>query len=532
LVPRCLLDLSAMSEKATPVTVVTGFLGAGKTTLVNYILNKQTSRRICVIENEYGEIAIDNALVGENLKSDEDIITMDNGCVCCTVRGDLVKALLNLATRRTDFDAILIETTGIADPSPIIAVFNSNEFIALNYTIDSVLCLVDAKHIIQHLDEVKPDDAINEAQQQVAFADKVIINKTDLVNAKQLRGVKRRLRRVNKFAQLLQSQQSQVNIDEILGLGAFNIDNALSIDPKLLEAEDDVCDDSDCDLDHDHSKHDHDHHHHHKHDHKKDPDHKEHDHDHGKDGHKEHDHHKDHDHKEHDHGQGKEHKNKDENQAVSGNKRKEPDEAEGHGNTKSKRKKHDLNEVKSCGLRFSSPFDMNCFNATMEYLLGTRSKDIFRSKGVLAFHGNGRDRFVFQGVHENAQLGKAKVPFEEKDPLESCLVFIGKGLDRAELQSMFDDCVHPVKAEVAAKIADKLEGLLSGGRSEEQQDLLDEAIDLELMKLYAQTQQSGQSIRELVTELKEKNELSQIISDMSVDEIVEDIEGMLEDGDA
>ena len=177
-------------EEKLAVTIVTGFLGAGKTTLVNYILNEQHGKKICVIENEFGAVNIDQALVAENISSAEELISMDNGCACCTVRGDLVKALIGLKDRRKDFDAVLLETTGLADPAPILQTFDSNPVLQNNYRIDCVTTLVDVKFIKQHLDEVRPEGTVNEAVQQVAFADRVVINKVDLVSKEELRSVK------------------------------------------------------------------------------------------------------------------------------------------------------------------------------------------------------------------------------------------------------------------------------------------------------------------------------------------------------
>jgi len=161
----------------------TSFLGAGKTTLVNYILKEQNKWKICVLENEFGEVAIDDGLVAESLDAPEDLITMDNGCVCCSVRGDLVRTLGQLASRRKDFDAILLETTGLADPAPITYTIQTNPKISDNYKIDSIVCLADCKHLGAHLDEKKPDGSVNEALQQVAFADKILLNKIDLVTS-------------------------------------------------------------------------------------------------------------------------------------------------------------------------------------------------------------------------------------------------------------------------------------------------------------------------------------------------------------
>ena len=170
----------------TPVTIITGFLGAGKTTLVNHILKGDHGKLIAVIENEFGAVSIDDALVGENMKEKEDVITMDNGCVCCTVRGDLVRALLTLKDRAKKFDHVIIETTGLADPAPVAFTFFINPEIADAYRIDSILCLADAKHVGIHLEEEKPDGAVNEAVQQVAFADRILLNKIDLVSEAEL----------------------------------------------------------------------------------------------------------------------------------------------------------------------------------------------------------------------------------------------------------------------------------------------------------------------------------------------------------
>ncbi|GMI39455.1 hypothetical protein TeGR_g11793 [Tetraparma gracilis] len=186
------------SADKTPITVITGFLGAGKTTLVNYILKEQTTWKIAVLENEFGEVSIDDGLVAESMDSPEDLITMDNGCVCCSVRGDLIRTLGQLAKRRTDFDAIILETTGMADPAPIIYTIQTNPKMSDHFRIDSLVCLASAKHIEQHLDEVKPDGAVNESLQQVAFADKILLNKVDLVSEEEKENVKKRLKGINK----------------------------------------------------------------------------------------------------------------------------------------------------------------------------------------------------------------------------------------------------------------------------------------------------------------------------------------------
>ena len=185
-----------------PVTIVTGFLGAGKTTLVNHILKGHHGKLIAVIENEFGAVPIDDALVAENIKEKENIINMDNGCVCCSVRMDLVRALLTLKDRKKKFDHILIETTGLADPAPVATTFFLNPEIADAYRIDSILCLADAKHIALHLEEEKADDAVNEAVQQVAFADRILLNKIDLVDEAQLATVMDTIKSINGAAEV------------------------------------------------------------------------------------------------------------------------------------------------------------------------------------------------------------------------------------------------------------------------------------------------------------------------------------------
>jgi G3E family GTPase len=237
----------------TPVTIITGFLGAGKTTLVNYILKEQTNWKICVVENEFGEVPIDGDLVEENLAAREDIITMDNGCVCCSIRGDLVRTFSVLVSRRKEFDCIIIETTGVADPSPIVFTFNTNALIQDNYRIDSIVCLVDAKHIGLHLDEKKPDGSINEAERQVAFADRIVLNKMDLVSKDELDEVEERLRSMNSFATLIKTERSRAPLDQILGLNSFSLEKVVEVDPMIMEEDEQPAD-------HDHDGHVHDEH--------------------------------------------------------------------------------------------------------------------------------------------------------------------------------------------------------------------------------------------------------------------------------
>ncbi|MCW6009585.1 GTP-binding protein [Micromonospora sp. CPCC 205371] len=199
-----------MTDTRVPVTVLTGFLGSGKTTLLNRILTEQHGMRIAVIENEFGEIGIDDALV---LDAEEEIFEMNNGCICCTVRGDLIRILGALMRRRDRFDRILVETTGLADPAPVAQTFFVDDEIRDQLRLDAIVTLVDAKHILTHLDEVKPDGVENEAVEQVAFADRIILNKTDLVTDTDLCDIRTRLRQVNALAEIIPAQHAKLDLE-------------------------------------------------------------------------------------------------------------------------------------------------------------------------------------------------------------------------------------------------------------------------------------------------------------------------------
>lgn len=328
----------------TPMTVITGFLGAGKTTFVNYILKEQNEWKIMVLENEFGEVSIDDGLVAESLDSPEDIITMDNGCVCCSVRGDLVRTLGQMAKRRKDFDAILLETTGLADPSAIIYTIQTNAKLSDNYFIDSIVCLADAKHLNQHLDEKKPEGAINEALQQVAFADKILLNKTDLVTQEEKDALKKRLTKINQFATVIETERSRAPLDKILGLNSFNMESILNLDKNFFE-----------------------------------------------------------------------------NQEES---------------------KHHPELVESVGIQFEGELHAQYFNMFMMELLRERATDMYRTKGLLSFHGQGEVKFVFQGVHEQINFGPAKEPWAAGEKKMNKFVFIGKNLNRKELTDSLMECLY------------------------------------------------------------------------------------------
>nr|MDQ3000467.1 GTP-binding protein [Fibrobacterota bacterium] len=216
------------NDGKTPITVLTGFLGSGKTTLLNRILKENHGKRIAVIENEFGEVGVDNELV---IGAEEEIFEMNNGCICCTVRGDLIRILGNLMKRKDKFDYILVETTGMADPGPVAQTFFVDDEMKEKVTLDAIVTMVDTKHIWNHIDESK------EAQEQIAFADVILLNKTDLVTPEELAALKKRITRMNASARILESQNAVVDMEDILDVRAFDLKRALQVDPKFMEPE-------------------------------------------------------------------------------------------------------------------------------------------------------------------------------------------------------------------------------------------------------------------------------------------------------
>jgi G3E family GTPase len=373
------------TQDRVPVTVLTGFLGSGKTTLLNRILSANHGKRIAVIENEFGEIGVDQDLV---ISSEEEIFEMNNGCLCCTVRGDLIRILGNLMKRRDKFDYILIETTGMADPGPVAQTFYMDDEVKAATTIDGIVTLVDAKHVLLHWDS-------HEVQEQIAFADVVLLNKTDLVTPAELEKLERLIRKMNATAKIHRTKNAEIDLTNVLNVKGFDLDRILEHEPDFLKAGG---------------------HHHHDHEHEHD----EHDHKHDEHDHSNCDH--DHGHCEHDHDHGHEHKHEHKTQALG---------VIEHDHV------HDTS-VTSVGITTSGDLDARKLNTWMSELLKNKGQDIFRMKGVLSIKGES-NRFVFQGIHMLFD-GKVDKPWGNT-PRSNKLVFIGRNLDREELTAGFKACL-------------------------------------------------------------------------------------------
>ena len=338
-----------------PVTVLTGFLGAGKTTLLNRILTEPHGKKYAVIVNEFGEIGIDNDLI---VDADEEVFEMNNGCVCCTVRGDLIRIIEGLMKRKGRFDAILVETTGLAKPAPVAQTFFVDADVRSKTKLDAIVTVVDAKHVAGQL------AAQEEAAEQIAFADVILLNKTDLVSKDELAGAERAIRQINATARIHKMQRGDIALDSILGLGAFDLERVTEIDPHFLPDHD--CDDA-C-AHHDHHDHDHGDHHHHEH--------------------------------AHDH------------VAASG--------------------------IASVSLSTDKLINPERLLPWLNDLTQQRGPDILRLKGIFAFPDEPK-RFVVQGVHMIIE-GDTQRDWKDGEKRVSRLVFIGRNLDRAELETAFAAC--------------------------------------------------------------------------------------------
>lgn len=462
-----------------PVTVLTGFLGSGKTTLLNRILSENHGKRIAVIENEFGEVGVDSELV---IGAEEELFETNNGCICCTVRGDLIRILGQLMKRRDRFDYILIETTGMADPGPVAQTFFLDDELKNQFQLDAIVTMVDAKHFEQHVDE------LNEPAEQVAFADLVLLNKVDLVDEAALARIEGRIRGINGTAKILRTRNADAPIDQVLNVGAFDLKRALSVDEAFLEPEypfewGGVYQLTPGDYllkaagEHDH------------HGHEQGQDH-DHDHDHG-----------------HDPAHGHSHAHESlglvilpvddatpgaVKQAIEPAVRAfaEPevkvpchgilDAAAAHyaidishaGADFTLRvaepgayafffehhplefglhlvgqrpvavrrfaSHHHQDDISSIGITDPRPLDPARLNQWLDYLLKTRGQDIFRMKGVLNVKGEDR-RQVFHGVHMMFDA-QADRPWGA-GPRVNNLVFIGRNLDRAEFEAGFESAV-------------------------------------------------------------------------------------------
>jgi len=337
-----------------PVTVLTGYLGAGKTTLLNRILTEQHGKKYAVIVNEFGEIGIDNDLI---VDADEEVFEMNNGCVCCTVRGDLIRIIEGLMKRKGRFDAILVETTGLAKPAPVAQTFFVDADVRAKTKLDAIVTVVDAKHLPQQLETAE------EAAEQIAFADVVLLNKTDLVSKDDLSALERRIRSVNPTARIIRMTRGDVALDSILGLHAFDLDRITEIDPHFLPDHD--CDDT-CAHHDEHSGHNHDDHHHHDHDHV----------------------------------------------GATG--------------------------ISSVSFSTDREVDPQKLLPWLNQLTQERGPDILRLKGIFAFPDEPK-RFVVQGVHMIVE-GDTQRDWREGEQRVSRLVFIGRNLDRDELERAFAAC--------------------------------------------------------------------------------------------
>ncbi len=377
-----------MSDQKIPVTVLTGYLGAGKTTLLNRILTEDHGRKFAVIVNEFGEIGIDNDLV---VDADEEVFEMNNGCICCTVRGDLIRIIEGLMRRKGKFDAILVETTGLADPAPVAQTFFVDADVQKDARLDAIVTVADAKFLSERLKDAP------EAKNQIAFADVILLNKVDLVSPAELEEVEARIRGINPYAKLHLTTRCDIELDAVLGRNAFDLDRILEIEPDFLQLED---------HDHDHHGHEnHDHqHHHHDHDHKHDescaPD-------------CGHDHH-DHDHHGHDH------------------------------HDHAPKILHDA-EMQSVSIVIDGPVDPELFLPWINEVVQHDGPDILRSKGILAFRDEPK-RYVFQGVHMILD-GELQRDWKPEEKRNSRIVFIGRRLKQDELRAGFLAC-----AAEAAKV--------------------------------------------------------------------------------
>lgn len=372
-----------MSNKI-PVTVITGYLGAGKTTLLNRILSEPHGRRYAVIVNEFGEIGIDNDLV---VGADEEIFEMNNGCICCTVRGDLIRIIEGLMRRRGKFDAIIVETTGLADPAPVAQTFFVDADVKDAARLDAVVTLADAKFLSERLKDAP------EAKSQIAFADVIVLNKVDLVTRAELSEVEARIRGINPYAVLHRSVKADIPLNLLLDQNAFDLERILKIEPRFLAQYDSVSG--------------------------------QHDHAHQEEGHQcgeecDHDHGHDHD---HDHSAPRHQHHAHEHHHLEAI--------------------HDT-EIQSVSVRYQGSVNPELFIPWLNDYVQREGADILRCKGIVALKDEPR-RFVFQGVHMILD-GDLQREWRENEKRETRLVFIGRNLKEAEIRQGFA-ATHESSAE-------------------------------------------------------------------------------------
>jgi len=437
--------MEMMEEKdKLPVTIITGFLGAGKTTLLNRILKEKHGKRIMVIQNEFGSIEIDGTLAEDAMFSKEDIQILDNGCACCTVRGDLGKAFVEILEKSQESDVniehIIVETTGLANPAPIIQTFYQERNVAMSLKLDGILTVIDAKNVLKHIDEIPTEGKVNECVEQVSFADRILLNKMDLVTGSEAQIVKDKIRSINSFAKIIPSTQSKVELSKILNIRAFSLEKLLEKDSdflKLDESESEhTCDESDCSQheghDHNHEK---DHSHHAKdekgHDHAKDEKEKEHKHHHKheKEDKSHHDHDKHEAGEEATHGKDGKHKKKDKHKHKHKRKSKK---------NKTQTLQHSSG-VSSLGFEREGEVVEERFEQFMSNVIRKWGANIYRAKGIINICGN-PNKLVFHGVHELFDTNN-QTPWGKDDKKTNKLVFIGKDLQKDILQKGFGYCL-------------------------------------------------------------------------------------------
>lgn len=397
-----------MNTEKIPVTLVTGFLGSGKTTLLNHLLSQQHGKRLAIIENEFGEIGIDDALLVD-ANGSGGIFKMNNGCLCCTVKDDLVSTLITLHERRAEFDQVIIETTGVANPVGVLKTFLLNEDLQDMFSVDAVVTLVDAAHILDHLDR-------EECREQIACADLVIVNKIDLVSEAKLLEVEAAIKGMNPLASLVRQLRSAMQSDQIFGLHAF-----MSAPALLGESANTSRKEDECNHDHEHGQCNHDHNH---------------DHDHGhKDAH------------DHNHGQGHEQGQDCNDPAGKCGHDHSHDHSHGNGHAHEHSHHHDI-DLQSVSIQVEQTIDKSKFNTWFAALLLKEGDRLYRVKGILHFQGE--DALVVQAVHrvvETTRTTGSAAPTAnngQKQSIISRIVFIGKigQAEKAEIETGFKACLQ------------------------------------------------------------------------------------------